>query len=413
MKYEADHRIGIVGAGPAGLTAAVTLRSLGYTNITLLEKEDHAGGKCHSITLKDHSYEIGAGIVSDSNHTIRDLATKFNVRMAPLDFVSRIDLDIDTGTTVRFSPIRKIQLLYQVLFRYRPLTKKYQSLTTPGFLDVPKELCVPFSTWAKVHHIEILAKELADYFTGFGYGFYEEVSAAYVLKYYPWDIIMAFFKQSFFKFPDGIQRLWTTIAEKHEVLYGRTIQRITRDTAVTVTTDKESFTFDALILTSPLDETPRFMDVSSTEIGLFSKILTYDYRTYACTLKDFPKKTGYIPGNLTISRLGHPVFWYLRFKDSDLYTFYLLGNEKVSDEEAILNIKDVVEMLGGKITDVKISAHWKYFPHVTPEEMANGYYNKLEALQGTQHTYYAGELLNFSTVDHSASYAKNLVERFF
>jgi hypothetical protein len=70
-------------------------------------------------------------------------------------------------------------------------------------------------------------------------------------------------------------------------------------------------------------------------------------------------------------------------------------------------------MLGGKITDVKISAHWKYFPHVTPEEMANGYYNKLEALQGTQHTYYAGELLNFSTVDHSASYAKNLVERFF
>ena len=43
MKHAPDIRIGIVGAGPAGLTAAETLKQKGYINVTVLEKTDHAG----------------------------------------------------------------------------------------------------------------------------------------------------------------------------------------------------------------------------------------------------------------------------------------------------------------------------------------------------------------------------------
>ena len=45
--------------------------------------------------------------------------------------------------------------------------------------------------------------------------------------------------------------------------------------------------------------------------------------------------------------------------------------------------------------------------------LTGGYFDRLEALQGHDHTYYAGELLNFSSVDQSAWYAKTLIERFF
>jgi protoporphyrinogen/coproporphyrinogen III oxidase len=41
--------IGIVGAGCAGLSAAETLRDLGYERITILERRGRAGGKSHSF----------------------------------------------------------------------------------------------------------------------------------------------------------------------------------------------------------------------------------------------------------------------------------------------------------------------------------------------------------------------------
>ncbi len=45
--------------------------------------------------------------------------------------------------------------------------------------------------------------------------------------------------------------------------------------------------------------------------------------------------------------------------------------------------------------------------------MQNGYFDKLEAMQGTNNCYYIGELPNFSTVELTAAYAKDLVEKCF
>ena len=46
-------RIGIIGAGPAGIHAAATLKSLGYNNITILERSHRIGGKSYTI-YRDH-----------------------------------------------------------------------------------------------------------------------------------------------------------------------------------------------------------------------------------------------------------------------------------------------------------------------------------------------------------------------
>ena len=43
-----DAKICIIGGGPAGLSAAVHLEKKGYTNYTILDKENWVGGKCHS-----------------------------------------------------------------------------------------------------------------------------------------------------------------------------------------------------------------------------------------------------------------------------------------------------------------------------------------------------------------------------
>lgn len=45
-------RIGIVGAGPGGLSAAYALAKLGYNNVTVLEKYHTVGGMCESVEIE-------------------------------------------------------------------------------------------------------------------------------------------------------------------------------------------------------------------------------------------------------------------------------------------------------------------------------------------------------------------------
>ncbi|HEY0134862.1 MAG TPA: NAD(P)-binding protein, partial [Nannocystis sp.] len=48
-----DLRVGIIGAGCAGLAAAEELRALGYRRVTILEARARAGGQCVSETTED------------------------------------------------------------------------------------------------------------------------------------------------------------------------------------------------------------------------------------------------------------------------------------------------------------------------------------------------------------------------
>ena len=69
--------------------------------------------------------------------------------------------------------------------------------------------------------------------------------------------------------------------------------------------------------------------------------------------------------------------------------------------------------MGGEIEAFHQFVHWKYFPHVGSEEMNNGFYEQLEHMQGKKHTYYAGEILNFSCVGFTCEYAQHIVNRYF
>lgn len=180
-----------------------------------------------------------------------------------------------------------------------------------------------------------------------------------------------------------------------------------------VLTADECYKADFLLISSPLDETPLFMDVSPTESDLFSKIKYNDYRTYLCRVSDFAPQNGFIPAHFTPEKKGHPVFWYRRYTDSDLYAIYVLSDFTLSDEEIEANVISCINRLGGKHIGFEKIVKWKYFPHIDTAEMKKGYYTKLEALQGQNRTYYLGELMNFSSVELSAVYSKDLVHRFF
>ncbi len=411
-----DTRFVIIGAGAAGLTAAETLREKGYSNVLILEKEAFVGGKCRSVMHNGYSYELGAGIVAANNTTIMGLVEKYNIPISASVSGQSNLYDLETGDLCEdiFTLPEKISFVWQLLLRYHRLLRQYPEVQKPGLAQAEPELFDNFHHWAKVNGIDLVERNFERYFTGFGYGYWSEIPAAYSVKYNSWETFVSFFRGKIYSFDEGIQTLWQKIAQQHNVKYNTTLQQINRHgNGITIHTNTEQISADVLLLTCPLDECSSFMELSQTEQELFSKIKHVDYRTYLCALENFPQQTGFIPVNFMPAQKGHPVFWYKRYADTNIYTVYVLSDFSVSDQIIHQNLIDTVEKLGGRLVSIEKSVKWKYFPHVDTTEMQNGYYPKLEALQGVQNTYYAGELLNFSMVELTAAYAKDLVERFF
>ena len=54
-----------------------------------------------------------------------------------------------------------------------------------------------------------------------------------------------------------------------------------------------------------------------------------------------------------------------------------------------------------------------YCPHVSAKDYADGWYDKLEALQGTKNTYYAGEIISFGDMEDTCAASKDIIGRFF
>ena len=66
----------IIGAGPAGLTAAYELLQSGKENVLILEKNDKVGGLASTKVFGEYSYDIGPHRFFTKNEEINELFLK-------------------------------------------------------------------------------------------------------------------------------------------------------------------------------------------------------------------------------------------------------------------------------------------------------------------------------------------------
>ncbi|HQR49499.1 MAG TPA: FAD-dependent oxidoreductase [Steroidobacteraceae bacterium] len=441
-----DARILIVGAGAAGICTAWYLKLAGFRHVKVFEKSPRLGGKCRSLTVDGQSFDLGANYVTSAYARVRELAAHVGATM----YTERAGHVIDVADDWK---IRSI--LSEVLRRTSFPTLAWQSLRylwkrwrirkllapyKPGFghvKDCP-ELQGSFEQWLRRHRLDALIEIFEIPLTLMGYGKLDGIAAAYALTYMS---PLTFKDLSMFaanlplrcwpkRFTQGYGRMFERLAAEVDVLTGATITKITRDDAIRVEytlleqdmegddTPGERATFDYLVLACP--QVPgvlrEFLTLTPAEERLFGQVVL---NPFFVTTYEAPgtERVAAVTFSLDEPTVGQPFVVTRQYPESDFISVYTRGDhrQKISHEEVLAHNRRFLAGIGARDPDVEASTmdDWAYFPHVPVEAMDAGFFAELEALQGTNRTFYCGGLLAFELVETIAEYSHDLVRRHF
>lgn len=440
-------RIGIVGAGPGGLAAAFFLNERGYRNVTVIEKRSQVGGKARSWWVDGTPIDLGALDVAKGYRRVRALAKVVDqplVRTAHMGLMDRRTgvAAIDLARLTR--GIGKLRLGWMIL-KYLFLTgiRYVNFLEQPGMQNVPPRLTVPMSDWLREQGLEDLTPIFNYICTNFGYGPLDRIPAAYLLRFIDFfDMLEVLAADLGFhswprNFKHGYQSLWEGVAgylgnqaaengTRFELILGKPITEVRRDPGnsdpvrVLVEGQSQPYVFDHVIVACGLTKNivELVPDLDPQQAGLFGKIHTNPYSTTVCRVSGLPRVA---LGNVPLAPFGHTYCCIKNWDTGAGAAFYVMNPDGLSDEELFDNIRSdmaLLKTLDGKPVNVEVKEiihheNWQYFPHVPSDELAAGFYDQFESMQGDKATYYSGGLLGFETVGNTVRYSESLIQRFF
>ncbi len=391
-------RIAIIGGGPAGLSAGMYLEQKGYENYTIFERLDRVGGKCWSPHYNGRRYEMGAIMGVPSYYAVEDVEKFCGITHDG----PKLNRNYKDGSGNVIEPFAKtfanlirnpwlLKMKKQLTAFGELLETKYKGYdlnghrgvaegrydgyaVTPGRERVQgenpnlKDLAMPFKDFCKLNGVPLVQKIWIGPFTSFGYGYFDEIPAAYVLKYLDFQTCMNFVKVNLWTWKEGTQYIWEQLNDhlKHPARLNSQISKVERrDGKVYLTVNGKVEEFDKVIMTAPL----------------------------------------YIPDERADGQVGMDKYWDIRDDEKALFSKpYETCKQMVLDDLKTMKnpAKEVIN-------------EWSvyYFPHVFSADYADGWYDKVEAMQGKYDTFYAGEIMAFGDMDETAEYSRELVERFF
>ncbi|QUQ65097.1 cytochrome P450 [Kutzneria sp. CA-103260] len=373
MRRDQQRRVCVVGAGVSGLTVARELESVGHA-VTVLEAAPSVGGKCASVTIDGHAFDVGGHV-----------CTVMYQRLAAL--VTELGLSTENVMPVTQQPF----LPAGVLHRYAALrTEQFPDIAQAGLAHSARALAMPVRQW--LAGLPEFETTFGLGYTSSGYGRLDgDLPALYLVKYAEMTGLLSDRRSLLghtgpFTVAGGFGQVWDRVAaELTDVRCGATISAIRRHgTRVLVTVDGTTFQFDDLVLTVPLDQLLPVLDAREDERDIASRIRYHSYRTTFCSSTGQPRQAFTLYGDIS---------FHHRYADSDVYACYSYDPACVA--------RPIAER------------RWKYMPHFGSADLAAGIYDRVEALQGRHRTYHVGSLPAFELVECTLDYAREFVARHF
>ncbi|MCI2111802.1 MAG: FAD-dependent oxidoreductase [Bacilli bacterium] len=459
-----DERICIIGGGPAGVTAAMYLEKKGYKNYVIYEKDNRVGGKCWSPKFpvdgdekNKRTIEMGAimgaktywavneaeifgGTTHDGPEMARIYKNNEGKEVFPFDPKKDFSFKKLFGLLKLKKSVKRLAKLMETKYagydvnghrgvadgKYEGLSKlsenhmQHVEGTNPNL----KDLALPFTEFCKLNKIEPVMRIWIAPFTSFGYGFFDEVPAAYVMKYLDVATTLEFVNMRLWTWKDGTQAIWEGVNNHllHKANLNSEVTKVVRKGGkVTVTVNGKEEVFDKLIVTIPLDWFAKIADARKEEKDLFGKIIHEKYISMANWVEKgkCPQISAYFFDNMVPSRRGHMMVYYHRWcdvKDQLIITYTLRnhqGDKDVSYDYARKTTLDDMAICGCPVSKVELEEESYYCPHLSPADYAAGWYDKVDAMQGKDNTYYAGEVMAFGDMEETCEASRDLIGRFF
>ena len=264
-------KICIIGGGPAGLSCAMYLEKKGYSDYKIYEKLNKVGGKCWSPKIKvkhngveeERSFETGAIMGAITYHAVSEMeefggyyhkGPEFkpgepNMRREFRKTTGEIDHPFEPKVDFSFGKLLGLVKLKKQMKRLNKLMQtKYAGYDCYGHIGVAKgeyfgiskgvdgycgatkensfpnyikgsnpnlkDLALPFAEFCKKNKVEAVQRIWIAPFTSFGYGFFDEIPAALVMKYLDVTTALEFVKLRLWTWQDGTQEIYEHVNKK-------------------------------------------------------------------------------------------------------------------------------------------------------------------------------------------------------
>ncbi len=419
-------RIAVIGAGAAGLTAAHTLKQLGYPHVTVYEKAAAPGGKVLTDPSLGVNIELGAVFATEDYELTLQFATEVGVPATRVEFDEQIlDEDGALVPALQFSTRKYGQAqLQSAVERYKELSDKYRMTERRGFAGLPPELHMPFAEFAEKHKIVPIADLARCQAVAYGLPYYETVPAMYYLK--ALDVVLkigptGIRRPIYFRFPAGYQEIWVRLAKQHDVHYSSEVTAVQRSTwaggtKIEMKVNGEQKVYDYVIIATPPSATKRFLEMNAEERDLLNQVVSCNYHVTVATVEGVAdERRNVLPyAHTRPDAIGHANTWWGPDPVQPVFAAWQnVAWSQTEDEARQLLASDFAAFGGGTMQRVLLHRAWDNFAHVETAALDAGFYERFEALQGKDGILYATGLLALESVECTARYARDLVSQFF
>jgi len=411
-------RIAIIGGGFSGLLIAENLKTKGYSHITVFEKGESLGGKLQTVWIKGKSYEIGAVFGLPAQKHMKHFMKGHGIK-ADGPKLARIYYDSE-GHKIMQIPKTSLGDFVKELDRLPDVLSSYQSLEHESLSDLETSLMVPFSHWCDGHQFKVLKNIYAHYFTSYGLGDIEVLPAIYVLKIMNYDNLMSFMElPEFCTWKEGVSSLIKALeANIDDVRLSqcvKNIQKTERETLL-VETVFETLEYEHVIIAAPLNQFARLFPDDPEMVYFLNQIKYQSYSVYLFAAENVPKGCGCVMENLSANRRGHLVLWNSRWdpneKDS-IITVYAYDRPEDSKETSFNRVLSDLVDLGIQNPRLHQVKRWKQCPYLEPKVLEEGFYRKMDSVQGKDGIYIAGEIMSTVSMENCLRYSNYFVNRYF
>ncbi len=416
-------KIGIIGAGITGISAAHRLRKLGYHDITLLEKASVIGGKVCTTSHQGRMYDVGAIGLATDLQDIYEMPLLEDITLVQIPSANILTANGKLESVMKYwlrsnSQASRIKLLTSLIqhqltannrLSIEHLTPAFQHLTQTTFKNAFASLFEPI-------------------YLGLGYGPISEspwyaqnlyipvTTKRYILA------ALGLSRHGVYFCSNGLVKVFENLSEDFQIKLSTSVCEIRRfEQRVEVYLDgkgendeKEVLTFDKVIATGTPVQLLHYLDATTEERELYGEVR---YSPYISSLVDVsgPLFDGKRCLYFRPKSDGNVVLIFKPYSDAQgcvLYQLPSVSNKQAESEkrQAVREIED----MGGCVNKF-ISQHiWPhYHPHFTQEAIDKGVLRDLGQWQGQRSFFYIGACSAFEAIPRLAQSATDLVNKHF